>query len=66
VNDDNDEVEDVATIVHQRDGLRRQVKRLEAENRRLRVIVAGYAQRLHQKAPDAGAARRQAEAPIQR
>jgi len=38
----SEDVEDVWAIVHERDGLRRRVKRLEAENRRLRIIVSGY------------------------
>jgi hypothetical protein len=37
-----DDAEDVGAIVRERDGLRAMVKRLDAENRRLRTIVAGY------------------------
>jgi hypothetical protein len=49
-----DEVEDVRTIVRERDGLRTKVRRLEIENRKLRAIMAGYTEKGQMKAVDVG------------
>ena len=46
------EVEDVWAIVHERDGLRAKVRKLEAENRQLRTIVAGYTDQARLKPED--------------
>ena len=48
----SEDVEDVWTIVRERDGLRAQVKRLEIENRRLRAIVSGYTDKAPMKQED--------------
>lgn len=56
-----DDVEDMPTIVRERNGLRVRVRRLEAqlkrvetENRRLRVIVEGVTQQLQHHPADRG------------
>jgi hypothetical protein len=49
----SEDIEDVWAIVHERDSLRRRVKRLEAENRRLRIIVSGYTKNGVMKPEDA-------------
>jgi hypothetical protein len=52
------EVEDVSAVAHERDGLRRRVKQLETENRRLRTIVSSYAEKVPMKNDDVKAHKR--------
>lgn len=52
------EVEDVWAIVHERDGLRVRIRQLEAENRRLHTIIAGYTDQTPLKPADQRTQRR--------
>jgi len=48
----SEEVEDVATIVRERDGLRTRVRKLEAEVAHLRAIIISSGERVRLKPDD--------------